>query len=172
MKYLPVSHVLAQTSIQAVTGSQHPPQMTSPSCGNWQAPLRATRGSCPTNLLRHRGPTPGPVLAHPRAHVASGWGKTSPWCPQQASSAMCAHGDPASSSIRDDLAGWRVQVATGSQADAAPPTKTWSKPVLDECICVCICIYPHVRVCMCMYVCVWNVSHQYNNGNIIHSSST
>ena len=58
------------------------PQMTRSWGGSQQAPLRATQGRCPTTLLRRRGPTPGPVLAHPSALLASGGGKSSPWCPQ------------------------------------------------------------------------------------------
>ncbi len=79
------------------------PQKTLPWSGTRWAPLRAPWGSCPTTLFRHRGPTPGPVLAHQRAQHPSGGPKACRLRRQWAFITHLALGEPAQSPVRDDL---------------------------------------------------------------------
>ncbi len=80
MLSLPVLYVLAQISIQAVAATSNDPPLGRP--GRPAGPTQGDQGQLPKHFTLILGTYPGPVLAHPRAHVASGEGNTSPWCPQ------------------------------------------------------------------------------------------
>ena len=73
--------------------------------GTRRAPLRAPLGRRPITFSRHRGPTPGPDLAHRRAQHALEGSKVHPLLRPQAVHTHFALGNPAPSLVRDDL-GW------------------------------------------------------------------
>ena len=67
--------------------------------GTRRAPLRAPLGRWPTTFSRHRGPTPGPDLAHRRAQHALGGSKVHPLRSPQTVHTHFALGDPAPSPV-------------------------------------------------------------------------
>ncbi len=134
--------------------AQHP-QKTPRWGGTPRTPLRAPLGRWPTTFSGHRGPTPGPVLAHWRAQHALGDPKCTP----------CSANRHSTRISRSASTPWApsemIWVGVQRRRVQPPlPHKNPSRHWLLLYVCVCMCMYLYVYVCIvciCMYLYVWPV---------------
>ena len=121
--------------------------------GDPRAPLRATLGRCPTAFLRHWGPPPRPVLAHPSARTRRGGSNRVHGVPNRPTERGAQTANPRQAPSKMI---WLVGAAPGGLQGQLSSCKTPPRPCLN---CVHMCMYPYVSVCMCMYACIHMYLH-------------
>ena len=124
------------------------PETTCSWAGDPQAPLRATLGRCPTAFLRHRGPPPRPVLAHPSARTRRGGSNRVHGVPNRPPERGAQTANPRQAPSKMI---WLVGAAPWGLQGQLSSCKPTPRPCLN---CVHMCMYPYVSVCMFMYACI------------------